>query len=972
MPTDFKMETKKMISDVVPNRVSLSRWSTCMFLLAGIVALPLLGMAQSDQGPARKPAHGAGQSVQHAVSVPFEPVRRDKKGHVILPAPKINARPTEGVEHLLTPRARAEKALANSHKAPPITKPTPYVLPPGKVQAPPQPPSSGEQPKVNHKPKNSPADPPGADDPPENTFGGITYDGNIPPDVAMAAGPNQIVTAVNSTVNTYDKLGNLLGSSTFGTFSKGLGVISNWFSFDPVVHYDEYIQRFWLVFSARNNSTKQSGVIVALSNAADATPGWSLFFLDMTLDGSSRTSNWCDYPHFGLDTRAIYISCNMFNFPINPSTSFQYGKVRVMPKSEFLKDACCNWTDHWNLPFAVQPAIMRRAKDSDGEFLTDAQGGGASGDGLDVWHFPDPIGDSIRLDEATVGVSGYFTPPNARQPNPNPIDTVDARLLFAVWQGGHLSTGQNTACNGNNSCAAFYELNVSGFPSVSVVNDWAMAGNGIDYYYPAVDEDSSSFKSMVYTTSSPSSFASPAWVEIPPSNECSPCVSPQELLRQSSAVYVKLDNNQRNRWGDYLSASADPDGLGIWIAGEFVPSANQWAVQVSATYNTYAPGISVSPTKVNFGDNQSGNSWERDVQLTNSGNADLTISSIQLVGSSDYSTTFDNCLDGGGVLEAKQNCTVKVGFKPTGSGEKQATLRICTSLWNPCNVPVVVTTFTFDGPVITKVSPNNGTLAGEMVTVDGDALGDKLNFDFGGSPATEVSCATSTACTMVAPSHGPGTVDVIAARGSLNSAVSPNDHFTYQAPAITGISPSTGPTAGGQWVNLTGVGFDSQMTVKFGNTTVATNNFNTALNMVCPSSIFCFVPSPPGTGQVQITATLAGVTSNETPADLYTYAVFPSVTDLSPANGPVTGGISVTITGTNFSTAPDGTTFQFGPLAATNVTCASSTQCTVTAPVREASAGFLEVPVTATVNGFTSVTNFDFLFGTAPPPPIKH
>jgi hypothetical protein len=47
----------------------------------------------------------------------------------------------------------------------------------------------------------------------------------------------------------------------------------------------------------------------------------------------------------------------------------------------------------------------------------------------------------------------------------------------------------------------------------------------------------------------------------------------------------------------------------------------------------------------------------------------------------------------------------------------------------------------------------------------------------------------------------------------------------------------------------------------------------------------------------------------------------------------------------------------------------------MTAPVRDSTAGFLQVTVTATVNGNTSINGAIFLFGTVPPvtppPPCK-
>jgi subtilase family serine protease len=265
-------------------------------------------------------------------------------------------------------------------------------------------------------------------------------------------------------------------------------------------------------------------------------------------------------------------------------------------------------------------------------------------------------------------------------------------------------------------------------------------------------------------------------------------------------------------------------------------------------------------------------------------------------------------------------------------------------------------------PEITSISPNPGALSGSWVTVNGRALSN-ANFTFGGSAAELVSCLTSTQCTMATPAHSAGVVDAIAVAKAGSSSAA---QYTYVVPSIIGVTPAVGPTTGGQAVVISGAGLDPTMTVKFGSTTA------TVINCTSPSS--CSVYSPAGTGSVHITATLNGSTSVATPWNLYTYEVFPSVTGISPPNGPVTGGVGVTVTGTNFSTVPGGTTFNFGTLAPTGVSC-TSTQCTMTAPVRDSTAGFLQVTVTATVSGNTSINAAVFLFGTVPPvtppPPCK-
>jgi hypothetical protein len=70
------------------------------------------------------------------------------------------------------------------------------------------------------------------------------------------------------------------------------------------------------------------------------------------------------------------------------------------------------------------------------------------------------------------------------------------------------------------------------------------------------------------------------------------------------------------------------------------------------------------------------------------------------------------------------------------------------------------------------------------------------------------------------------------------------------------------------------------------------------------------------------------------------YSVVPAVAGLLPANGPIGGGETVTITGTGFTSA---TAVSFGSTAATNMAIQSDAQLTVTCP---AGTGTVDVTVT--------------------------
>jgi alpha-tubulin suppressor-like RCC1 family protein len=89
--------------------------------------------------------------------------------------------------------------------------------------------------------------------------------------------------------------------------------------------------------------------------------------------------------------------------------------------------------------------------------------------------------------------------------------------------------------------------------------------------------------------------------------------------------------------------------------------------------------------------------------------------------------------------------------------------------------------FTYQ-PAVTGLSPNAGSVTGgTSITVTGAGfVPGSTSFKFGSAPSKSVSCLSSTECTVIAPAHPAGTVDVIATVNKVSSLHNPPaDQFTY-------------------------------------------------------------------------------------------------------------------------------------------------------------------------------------------------
>ncbi|WP_208921458.1 IPT/TIG domain-containing protein [Streptomyces capitiformicae] len=267
-----------------------------------------------------------------------------------------------------------------------------------------------------------------------------------------------------------------------------------------------------------------------------------------------------------------------------------------------------------------------------------------------------------------------------------------------------------------------------------------------------------------------------------------------------------------------------------------------------------------------------------------------------------------------------------IAIAPAGTGSVAVTVTTASGTSNSAVYTYVTT------PVITGLSPSQGpTAGGNVITIQGTGFTSATSVAFGLTP-TSFNVVSATQITATAPTGtGSVPVTVTTASGTSNSVF-----YTYAVtPVITGLSPSQGPTAGGNVITIQGTGFTSATSVVFGVTP-------TSFNVVSATQITATVPAGPA-APVNVTVTTPAGTSNPM---VYSYIAAPAVISLDPGMGPEAGGNTVTITGTDLTLA---TAVTFGTNEATNINVLSDSLITADAP-----GGTDTVTVTVTTPGGTS------------------
>ena len=194
-------------------------------------------------------------------------------------------------------------------------------------------------------------------------------------------------------------------------------------------------------------------------------------------------------------------------------------------------------------------------------------------------------------------------------------------------------------------------------------------------------------------------------------------------------------------------------------------------------------------------------------------------------------------------------------------------------------------------PTVTAVSPASGPLGGgQTITITGTGLANASAVTVGGRPATGlVPTVAGTSLKVTVPAGVAGTAEVIVVNPVGASRTATTATYRYVAPAVSRMTPASGPLAGGTRVTVTGSNLQGG-TVAFGTRTLAgtASADGTSLSFVTPA----------GTGVTPVGIVVATTTVG---AGSFAFLPAPTVTALSATRGRTNASTTIAIWGTNFT-----------------------------------------------------------------------
>jgi hypothetical protein len=414
------------------------------------------------------------------------------------------------------------------------------------------------------------------------SFDGIDDTGLRPGAPDIAAGPDHLLLVTTDRFAVMDKCGNTLFTDTFRHF---LSLSATAAQYTPRAIYDEWNNRWIVVFIGTETNYSVSGVYVMYTTTPDPTGAWFFYSFPNPLVAGLK-----DFPGVTVTPFDVYLSWDQYNLS---TLTFQSAVICGMDKLDFYNGGTTNFylkTGMTNpgdasLAFSLRPAQLHTF--SGFVFFVNSKASG--GNFLTMWALSGNV-NSSTLTGYNIPVAAYTPPPDVAQPDATLLDAGDCRVLDAVYGFGHLYETHDESYAGQPAVSVTYidpfDLNNYVWRQTALVGD--------AYAFGAIDLDANDEITLIYSSWGNVKFPGLGYkfLQFPPATNLGGNVllHGQDNFNSGSQPY---------RWGPYAGCARDPiDNRTMWIYGLYASNspADSWATKVAAVTNLNPSLLSITGT----------------------------------------------------------------------------------------------------------------------------------------------------------------------------------------------------------------------------------------------------------------------------------------------------------------------------------------------------------------------------------------
>jgi uncharacterized repeat protein (TIGR01451 family) len=425
----------------------------------------------------------------------------------------------------------------------------------------------------------------------------------IPPDTHGAAGPEHLMTTLNTQVRIQRRDGSVLSTMSLASFWSPLPD-PNPVAFDPKVLYDPYGQR-WIFTACADGRSGSSALLIAVSQTSDPTGAWNMYRVDADL----ANQVWADFPSIGFNKSWIVVTTNMYNVSgdaYNRAHVYIFDKADLYGGGAGAHSRVALTTDAHGWPYGTTqvPAITY---DPDLETLYLLQKWNETVGELRLYSISGSAGAPLFNDPEIYPSSGQaWSPGFADRRDFAPqfgslqkIQVNDDRLQNVVYRNGSLWTAHTVllpASAPTRSSIQWWQIS----PATGAIEQRGLIdgqSSGSFYAFPSIGVNQYSDVLVGYSRFSATAYAS-AYYSFRAATDTPNTMRADAPLKQGEASYYKTFSGTRNRWGDYSATMVDPlDDRSFWTIQEYAETrfggADRWGIwwgQLVAR-----PGVSVAP-----------------------------------------------------------------------------------------------------------------------------------------------------------------------------------------------------------------------------------------------------------------------------------------------------------------------------------------------------------------------------------------
>jgi hypothetical protein len=392
----------------------------------------------------------------------------------------------------------------------------------------------------------------------------------IPPDVHGAAGPNHLMTTLNTQVRIQNRAGSIISTVLLSSFWSPTGASV---PFDPKVLYDPYAKR-WMFTAVSNAQSSASSVLMGVSQDSNPTGTWNLYRMDA--DPTNRV--WADYPSMGFNKNWIVVNVNLFTVVGDTfirSDNYAFNKADLYAGGSGLFTRLEDNTGGG----AITPALTYDTTVSTMYMLEDWIGNFGGVGRLRLSTITGSVGAEVYTpgvafpsttdrweDLPSVGFADFAPQLGSSRL----IMCNDARMQNTVYRNGFLWCTHSVflpAGSSTRSSVQWWKITPAG--AVSQRGRMDDASGTLFYAFPSIAVNKNDAVLLGYSRFSANQYASGNYayrVSTDPANT----LRNDTVLKAGEATYDKDFGFGANRWGDYTNTVVDPvNDVGMWTIQQY-------------------------------------------------------------------------------------------------------------------------------------------------------------------------------------------------------------------------------------------------------------------------------------------------------------------------------------------------------------------------------------------------------------------